>query len=474
MRKSSPSAPAAPDPAATAAAQAAANKEAVYESAKVNRINQYTPYGATKYRNVGAQVEKVGGTYKVGDRSFGDIASAQNYAASLPQQTYSVQRIQDNESGDRFTVNGRSFDTQESAQNYANTLSSTASIQQVGGGYRVGDKYYANLKDAEQAARDAEQWEQYVELTPEMQEIFNTQQDITKQLGLLAQGRAWQITTDPFTLEGLPTVQGDDAARQRIEQALYERQSALYEPQFAKQKTQLSERLAQQGIPVGSEAWQTAMDRLDREQNFQRQQTVGQSVAMGETAFSNQFAREQALRNQALSDRLLERTQPMNELSAFLQGSPAMSIPQLQQTPTYQVQPADVMGATYNSYNAQLNNYNQQMASRNATIGGLTSLAGTIGTGLLAFNPFGWGAAAGGAATGAAAGASMLSDRRAKENIIPVGKLDNGLTVYAFNYIGQDVTQIGLMADEVEKHNPDAVMTLENGLQAVKYHEAVK
>ena len=45
----SSAAPAAPDPVATANAQAAANKEAVRESALVNQINQVTPYGTLKY-----------------------------------------------------------------------------------------------------------------------------------------------------------------------------------------------------------------------------------------------------------------------------------------------------------------------------------------------------------------------------------------------------------------------------------------
>lgn len=43
------SAPSTPDPQATAQAQAAANKEAVRESAKVNQINQVTPYGSLTY-----------------------------------------------------------------------------------------------------------------------------------------------------------------------------------------------------------------------------------------------------------------------------------------------------------------------------------------------------------------------------------------------------------------------------------------
>jgi hypothetical protein len=43
------SGPSAPDPAATAAAQSQANKEAVTESAKVNQINTVSPYGSTSF-----------------------------------------------------------------------------------------------------------------------------------------------------------------------------------------------------------------------------------------------------------------------------------------------------------------------------------------------------------------------------------------------------------------------------------------
>lgn len=48
-KSSGGSAPQAPDPGATAAAQSAANKEAVTESAKVNQIKQVTPYGEVNY-----------------------------------------------------------------------------------------------------------------------------------------------------------------------------------------------------------------------------------------------------------------------------------------------------------------------------------------------------------------------------------------------------------------------------------------
>ncbi len=53
--------------------------------------------------------------------------------------------------------------------------------------------------------------------------------------------------------------------------------------------------------------------------------------------------------------------------------------------------------------------------------------------------------------------ASAFSDQRLKENIIPVGRLDNGLTVHLFNYKGDPTWQLGLIAQEVLMVNPHAV-----------------
>jgi len=91
---------------------------------------------------------------------------------------------------------------------------------------------------------------------------------------------------------------------------------------------------------------------------------------------------------------------------------------------------------------------------------------------------------AGGSAAGQAAGAalvtqgipylaSLVSDRRAKENISQVGELDNGLPVYVFNYKGDQTPQIGVMAQDVEKVNEDAVIEVD-GVKMVNYKEAVQ
>jgi len=68
---------------------------------------------------------------------------------------------------------------------------------------------------------------------------------------------------------------------------------------------------------------------------------------------------------------------------------------------------------------------------------------------------------------------SIFSDARLKENIKKVGKLDNGLPVYSFNYIGEPTTHIGLLAQQVQKVHPKAVSTYKS-LLMVDYAKAVE
>lgn len=62
----------------------------------------------------------------------------------------------------------------------------------------------------------------------------------------------------------------------------------------------------------------------------------------------------------------------------------------------------------------------------------------------------------------------MFSDRRLKENIKKVGKTDDGLNVYTYNYKGNPLRHMGVMAQEVEKVKPGAVGEI-GGFKAVDY-----
>lgn len=61
------------------------------------------------------------------------------------------------------------------------------------------------------------------------------------------------------------------------------------------------------------------------------------------------------------------------------------------------------------------------------------------------------------------------SDTRFKTDITPVGTAENGLTLYSYRYIWDDAPQIGVMAQEVLSHTPEAVITLPGNFYAVDY-----
>jgi hypothetical protein len=105
--------------------------------------------------------------------------------------------------------------------------------------------------------------------------------------------------------------------------------------------------------------------------------------------------------------------------------------------------------------------YTRFMAPSNPTASGIG--AGLAGAGTIAqFLPFLSGGGGGG----------MFSDERLKEEIRPVGKLRDGQNVYSYRYKGDPRTQIGLLAQEVERVHPDAVTTHPSGYKMVDYGRA--
>jgi len=275
MGKGSSRAPDPPDPAATAQAQAAANKEAVLESARVNQFRQITPYGTLEY------------TGEIGE----------------PSRT-------------RTTT-----------------------------------------------------------LAPSQQQQLEQQNQLAEALGGFALGRSEQIPQTQFSLEDLPGVRQDfsDDAR-RVEQATYDRTVNLLEPQFERQERRLETNLANRGIPIGGEAYGDVRDQFETGRDEALLSAANAAVQAGRGEQSRLYGLESADRARALNERLLERSQPINELAAILQGSPATGTPQFGTAAQYQISPGDVQGATNLAYQGQLNQFNQANANRQAGLGGLFQL----------------------------------------------------------------------------------------------------
>ncbi len=66
-------------------------------------------------------------------------------------------------------------------------------------------------------------------------------------------------------------------------------------------------------------------------------------------------------------------------------------------------------------------------------------------------------------------GGGMMSDIRAKHDVVLLGHLDNGLGYYRFSYNGSDKAYVGVMAQEVEKVMPSAVVRGSDGYLRVFY-----
>jgi len=343
------SAPSAPDPAATAAAQGAANKEAAVATARLNQVNENTPFGSSTYAPTGQTVDGI--------------------------------------------------------QQYQRTTT---------------------LDPADQAALDKER-------------------QINMQLLGVGEGQLGRINenfSQPLDFSGAPAApQADDAARQRIEAAMYERM----QPQLAQEEEALRTRLSNTGFSMGTEGYDSAMDERNRAVNDLR---LGITAAGGAEQ-SRQFGMESSARERAIQEQMTQRNQPLNELSALLGTSSGIQLPQFAPVPTQGIAPADRTGAEALAYQGSLNNYNQRNQANMATQQGLFNLGGTLGASYL------------------------MSDMRYKTDVRKVGTLDNGLNVYLFRYTHGGPHMIGLSAQEVERVVPDAVIELD-GVKAVDYRRAVQ
>jgi hypothetical protein len=116
---------------------------------------------------------------------------------------------------------------------------------------------------------------------------------------------------------------------------------------------------------------------------------------------------------------------------------------------------------------------NVQAAAGN--IGGLlTQQANAIAAGQVgaanARAQFGQGLVQAGTTLGAAAILAPVapSDRRIKTDIVRIGAMDNGLPLYSFRYKGKSDVHMGVMAQDVEKVKPEAVIEI-NGVKHVNY-----
>ena len=305
-------------------------------------------------------------------------------------------------------------------------------------------------------------YSQTVTLSPEQQRLYDLQNQAQQKLGNTANeqlGRLQSSLATPLNYDGLPEQVyqlGDYATdRNRVEDALLQRMN----PQLDRDQAALEQRLANQGIALGSQAYGTAMQQAAQQRNDARYGAINQAgseqarliqQAMAQAAMQNQA------RQQGIQERTSLRTQPLNEISALMSGSQVQN-PQFASTPQVQVQPADYQGAANLQYQGQLAQYNAANQANQGMMGGLFGLGGAaLGNSRVT------------GAIGSAIGAlPFFSDVRLKRDIVKTGTW-RGFNKYLFRYLWSDAVYEGVMAQEVERTRPDAIKEI-GGFKAVNY-----
>lgn len=261
-------------------------------------------------------------------------------------------------------------------------------------------------------------------LSPEQQAIKD-QQDRAK-LGLATVGANQSEFLNDYL--GKPVDLSNDATESRLMELGRKR----LDPKFADQQASLQTQLSNQGIKLGSAAYQKAMNQFGQTEN----DAYNQLLLNG--------------RAQATQEALTERNQPINEITALLSGS-QVSQPSWAGMTGSTIPTTDNAGIISNYDNQKMAAYQQNQAAIGGLFGGVGNFLGA-GT-----KPW-----------------IMGSDERMKEDKHRIGETDDGLGIYTYRYKGSDQPQIGLMAQEVKKTKPEAIVNRPDGLMALNYDIALK
>jgi hypothetical protein len=277
-------------------------------------------------------------------------------------------------------------------------------------------------------------WTATTSLSDVGQQLLNNQNAASLGLGSTinaALGRTQQIMGQEFN-PNLPSTGFDPG--QSYQDAYMQRLA----PQLEQNRAATQARLANQGIVPGTQAYDNAMRQQSTKENDLLLGATTQGFGVGSQA--NQQAFNQALTRYNI---------PLNTLSALRSGSQVQNPSFVNSAQQATTSGPDMLGAAQMGYNAQMGDFNARNASQQNFNQGLMSLGG--------------------------AGFMAFSDIRMKENIKQIHWLPNGLPVYTYEYkpefkdIAGHGKFVGVMAQEVELVQPEAVITNANGYKMVNY-----
>lgn len=224
---------------------------------------------------------------------------------------------------------------------------------------------YGNLtytKDPNAATPD-QGWTATQTLSPVQQQLLDQQNKTSLGLsGLTDRGLGFvnDALSNTINKDSLPTDMVN--AGQTGQDALM----ARFQPQIDQSHKALETQLANQGIAVGTEAYDNAMRTQNQSENDLRSQAALNGINVGQSAQQHQLQLQTALQNQ-----------PLNILNAVRSGSQVTN-PTFSSVPTQATTAgADMSGATAAQGNYAQGLYNSQVASANSGNSAATGMAGT-------------------------------------------------------------------------------------------------
>lgn len=270
---------------------------------------------------------------------------------------------------------------------------------------------YGNLNYTSTTGKDGiPQYTATQTLSPAQQQLLNTNQGTLQNLSNTGGQLANQIGTNLSS----PM---DFSQQQQYLQGLT---NGNLDYNWDRQQGSLDQQLANKGLKIGDESYS----------NAQRDFSTDRSAAYNAANLNNFTTAQQS--QSALRD------QPINELTALL-GQTQVQQPSFTGTPQTGVQGTDVAGITNTAYQ-------NQNAQSNGFYSGLGSLA-------------------------SAAGGFLFSDKSLKTDIGETGmKTPDGIPMKTFRYRNSPMMQMGVIAQDVEKKRPDAVINTPKG-KAVDYRK---
>lgn len=333
--KDSPSAPPAPDYAAAAQAQGAANVDTARTQGRMNNPNIYTPYGSQTV------------TWGQGQPQFNQSAYDQ---AMQQYQTASA-----NPSGNIIGyAQGPDADSQRPIYGPSASLAMPTREQFTTTG--SGDQPTVTQT-----------------LAPAQQQLLDAQNRISNNLAGVAESglnRVGQGMAQPFDTSQLRPLQADAAARQAAQDAAYRQATSRLDPQWQTAGDMQETKLRNQGLAPGGEAYTNAMRDFNFGKNDAYSSAFNNSFNTGLAAQQADFGMQNQANQANLQQQAYLRQLPLNELNALRTGSQV-------QNPTFQPYSPTQVGQTPIMQGAQAQGaanqglYNAQVGQNNAFNSGL-------------------------------------------------------------------------------------------------------